>query len=173
MNLHERLRARLAGKVAVIGMGNSLRGDDAAGCRVAQRLQPAARARVFVAEDVPENVLFQVAAAHPDTVVFIDAVDLGAEPGDVALLERGDLAGYTPTTHRVPLRVLIEVLRRETRADVFVLGIQPGRVGFGSPISSRVEAAVGLLAAALDEALLATPPTPSTGRAEPAREIGP
>jgi len=173
MNLQERLRARLGRKVALIGVGNSLRGDDAAGCRVAQRLNPTARARAFLAGDTPENVLFQVIAARPDTVVFVDAVDLGAEPGAVALLECDELADYCPTTHRVPLRVLTDVLRQETRADVFVLGIQPGCVRFGSALGSRVGEAADRLTAILDEALRATLPSPSAARREPAREIGP
>lgn len=172
MSLPEQLRERLTGKLAVVGVGNSLRGDDAAGCRVAQRLRPTAQASVFVAGDVPESVLFQVVAARPDTVVFIDAADLGAAPGAVALLEQDQLTGYCPTTHRVPLRLLMDILRREARADVFLLAIQPGRIDLGSPISSRVEASVALLAEALQEILDAPPTLQRPGRARQEREVG-
>lgn len=173
MSLHEQLRARLAGRVVVVGVGNPLRSDDAAGCRVAQRLRPRAPGRVFIAGEVPENVLFQVIAEKPDTVVFVDAVDLGSEPGAVALLESDQLSGYCPTTHRVPLRLLMEILRRETGADVFLLAIQPDGVELGSPVSGRVAAAADLLAAALEQSLDAAPPPRRPGRARAEWEIGP
>lgn len=172
MNLFELLGARLLGKVAVIGVGSPMHGDDGAGCRVARRLRESGAACVFVAGDIPESVLCQVAAARPETVVFVDAVDLGAEPGGVALLEQGQLAGYCPTTHRVPLRLLMEILRRETGADVFLLAIQPGRVGLGWPMSGRVRTTTDLVAAALEGALGATRPTTGRGRGRAARETG-
>jgi len=172
MNLPEQLRERLAGKVAVVGVGNVLRGDDAAGCRVARLLRPTPRCWPFVAGEVPEAVLFQVVAARPDTVVFVDAVDLGAEPGSVALLEEDQLAGYCPTTHRIPLRLLMEILRRETKADVFLLAIQPERVRLGSRVGVRVEASVELLVAVLQQALDAPGPPSRVGRARPEREVG-
>jgi len=153
MTLRERLAERLKGEVVVVGVGNTLRGDDAAGSLIARRLTGAARARVIDAQEVPESYLGQVTGAGPNAVVLIDAVDLGAKPGSVALLEKDDVALYFPSTHRLPLSLVMEFVQRETGADVFVLAVQPRRVDFGAPVSDEVEASVSLLAEMLDEVL--------------------
>lgn len=153
MSLLEELRGRLCGRVAVVGVGNPLRADDGAGCLVVERLaadHPGLL--VFRAEEVPESILGPVVAARPDTVVVIDAVDLGEEPGAVALLEAGQLVGYIPTTHRMPLGLFMAFVRREARVrESFVLAIQPGRLGLG-PMSPELERSANLLASLLVEA---------------------
>lgn len=152
MSLLQQLQSRLQGTVAVVGVGNPFRGDDGAGCSVAERLRGAPRVRAFNGEEVPENVLGQVVQASPDTVVFVDAVDLGAEPGSIALLEKDQLDGHCPTTHRAPLNLLMEFLRLETGADVVLLAIQPAHFDFGRPMSREVDTSVTLLAATIQQA---------------------
>jgi len=153
MTLAAELADRLRGSVVVVGVGNPLRGDDAAGCEVARRLLGRSAALVINAESVPESELVRIAMAHPDTVMFVDAVDLGAEPGSLAVLEARQMASYGPSTHRVPLRILMECVRRDTGADVFVVAVQPRHVGFGEPMSARVAASVALLAKTLEDLL--------------------
>lgn len=155
MSLRERLAERLKGAVVVVGVGNPLRGDDAAGSLAARRLMGMTRAHAIDAEEVPESYLGEVRAAAPDTVVLIDAVDLGAEPGSVALLEKEDVALYFPSTHRLPLSLMMEFVQRETGADTFVLAVQPRGLNFGAPVSDEVEASVSLLVKMLGEVLSA------------------
>jgi hydrogenase 3 maturation protease len=157
MSLRDALAERLKGKVVVVGVGNLLRGDDAAGSLVAQRLiADGVGAHVIDAQEVPESYLGEITRAGPDAVVLVDAVDMGAAPGSVALLEKDDVGLYFPTTHRMPLALMMEFLQRETGADVFVLAVQPasGRVGFAAPMSEEVTASVGLVADILAEVLL-------------------
>jgi len=155
MSLRDLLAERLKGKVAVVGVGNPLRGDDAAGSLVAQRLiADGVGARVIDAQEVPESYLGEVTRAGPDAVILVDAVDMGAAPGSVALLEKEDVGLYFPTTHRMPLALMMEFVRRETGADVFVLAVQPRQVGFRAPVSEEVTASVGLVADILAEVLL-------------------
>jgi hydrogenase 3 maturation protease len=153
MSLRQRLAERLKGTVVVVGVGNPLRGDDAAGSLAARRLMGMARAHVIDAQEVPESYLGEVRAAAPDTVVLIDAVDLGAKPGSAALLEKEDVALYFPSTHRLPLSLVMEFVQCETGADVLLLAVQPRRVDFGAPVSDEVEASVSLLAEMLGEVL--------------------
>lgn len=153
MSLAKKLAGRLRGSVVVVGVGNPLRGDDAAGCEVALRLQGRSAALVLNAESVPESELVRIAMAHPDTVMFVDAVDLGAAPGSLAVLEARQMAHYGPSTHRVPLRILMECVRRDTGADVFVVAVQPRNVEFGEPMSAKVAAGVALLAETIEDLL--------------------
>jgi hydrogenase 3 maturation protease len=153
MSLEETLSARLRGRVTVVGIGNPLRGDDAAGCLVARGLRPAPGLEAIEAEEVPENHLGAVAASRPDTIVLVDAVDLGAAPGSLALVETRDLARYTPTTHRVPLDLLATWLARETGAEVLLVALQPRQTTLGEPVSAEVGEAARLVAATLNRAL--------------------
>ncbi len=155
MSLREELARRLSGRVVVVGVGNPLRGDDAAGCLVARRLRGAEGARVIEAEEVPESFVGDIAAAMPDVVALVDAVDLGAEPGAVAMLEREQVATYAPTTHRMPLSLVMEVVQRRTGADVFLIAVQPLTLAFGAKVSPEVSATVEVLAAVLSELLRA------------------
>jgi len=155
MSLREELARRLSGRVVVIGVGNPLRGDDAAGCLVARRLQGTPGVRVVEAEEVPESFVGDIAAAMPDVVALVDSVDLGAEPGAVAMLEREQVATYAPTTHRMPLSLVMEVVQRRTGADVFLIAVQPLTLAFGAKVSPEVSATAEVLAAVLSELLRA------------------
>lgn len=169
MTLASALTDRLKGSVVLVGVGNPLRGDDAAGCEVARRLEGRSGALVVNAEEIPESHLVGIATARPDTVLFVDAVDLGAVPGSVAVLEAKQIVGYCPSTHRVPLGLLMECLRRDTGADVFLIAVQPGQIGFGEPMSHEVTASITLLVETL-EGLLPAPPagagSPGTAKSE-------
>jgi hydrogenase 3 maturation protease len=144
--LSEILTSRISGNVVVVGVGNPLRGDDAAGCLVAQALDGAPGVSVISAEEVPESYLGPVIAAQPDVVVLVDAVDLENAPGSVAILEMEELGSREASTHRAPLGLVADFLRHETGADVFLLAIQPVRLDFGYPVSSEVEESAASLA---------------------------
>lgn len=163
MTFPDELAARLAGNVVVVGVGNPLRGDDAAGCLLARRLQGHCAARVIEAEEVPESFTGDIAAAVPDTVVLVDAVDLGAQPGAVAVIEREQVARYAPTTHRLPLSLVMDVVQRRTGADVLLIAVQPARADFGAAMTAEVSDTVERLAGIL-AALLRAPRGRPTGR---------
>lgn len=144
--LGEELRQRLRGQVVLVGVGNSMRGDDAAGSWLAGRLNGKVAARVIDAGEVPENYLGEITRLKPDTVMLLDAVDFGASPGSAAVLDQDDLAGVgVATTHRAPLRLFMEYVKRETGARVFVLGLQPEQTGFGAPMSEQVAGSLAAL----------------------------
>jgi hydrogenase 3 maturation protease len=149
--LAERLRGRGRGRgrVVLVGIGNPLLGDDAAGCLVARGVKGTPGIDVIESDDVPERDVLRIADAKPDVVVLADAVDLGAPAGSVALLEPDALAGYAPTTHRVPLSLIATLLRRAAAADVLVLAIQPRQMAPGAGVSPEVarsvEALVGMI----------------------------
>lgn len=149
MSLDEALQTRLRGKVVVVGVGNPLRGDDAAGSLLARQLVAAPGLLVIDAEEVPENVVGEVAAACPDTVVFVDAADFGGEPGSIAVVESDHAEAISATTHRLPLGITMRYVAARTGADVFLLGVQPGQRTFGAPPSAEVADSVGALTSLL------------------------
>ena len=151
MSLREELASAIQGNVVVMGIGNPCRGDDAAGSLVAQQISDAPGVRVIDAQDVPENYLRQVVGEEPDTVVLIDSVDLDSAPGSVALLDKDQVAGYWPSTHRVPLSLLMNYLERETHARIFLIAIQPRQTAFLQSLSEEVHASVAGIADVLND----------------------
>jgi hydrogenase 3 maturation protease len=137
----EALRHRTSGKkLVIVGVGNTLRGDDGIGPVLVERLRGKTRATLIDGADVPENYLDVVEAARPDVVLIIDSVELGSKPGTVALIEIEQLAGARLTTHNTTLAPFAEAVHVATGAHVFVLAIQPGDTSLRSPMSIPVEA---------------------------------
>jgi hydrogenase 3 maturation protease len=107
--------------------------------------------RVVDAQEVPENYFRQVVDERPDTVILIDSVDLGSAPGSMALLDKDQVAGYWPSTHRVPLTLLMDYLERETHAHIRLIAIQPQHTAFMQPMSGEVHASVKSIAKVLND----------------------
>lgn len=156
MDLQEQLAARIHGDVVIVGIGNPCRGDDAAGSLVVRRIGDFPGARVIDAQDVPEDYLCLVTRHRPDTIVLIDSVDLDSTPGSVALLEKDQMKGYWPSTHRVPMCLLMDYLQRETHARIFLIGIQPGQTDSWEAMSEEVTSSVVRIADMLNRILEAS-----------------
>jgi hydrogenase 3 maturation protease len=163
----------LRGKTMLVGIGNELRGDDAVGLVVARRLRGAVGARVLETGDAPENHLGLVVLERPDTVLLIDAADLGRPPGEFEILDPADMEGTCLTTHAMPLAELSGVISFRTGAAVHLLGIQPASVRIGSPLSRPLRRTAVVLADLIAAALLNNAPgNVCSAEAEPAVEKG-
>ena len=154
------LRARLAKrprpKVAVLGIGNELRGDDAAGVIVARELQSIVGAslalaqgdpqgsplRIIEAGAVPEAFTGQLLRFRPDLVIMIDAAQMDQTPGTIRAIEWQDTIGLSASTHTLPLNVIAQYLVSELGCDVIVIGLQPEANAFDTPLSPLVRRAV-------------------------------
>jgi hydrogenase 3 maturation protease len=147
-----RLKAAFRGRVTVVGVGNRARQDDAAGSIVAEQLKATTDAYVVDAEDIPESFLGPIMAGRPDTM-FLDAVEMAAAPGAVALLSKDDIKSYWPTTHRLPLDIAADFLSAETHANVLLIAIQPQSLGFGEGMSEPIKKTVDWLATTLGSVL--------------------
>lgn len=151
----QELAQRLRAPTAVVGVGNELRGDDAAGVLVARRLGEALGAgctgdtlHVVETGPVPENYIGRILQDQPHQVVFCDAIDFGGTPGEWRVFEMDDLSGASVSTHNPPLALLSRVLTAEGVKDILIVGIQPKQTSFGSSCSSEVLTAVQEIVAA-------------------------
>lgn len=132
------LAENLRGRVKLVGIGHPRRGDDGAGPALIRRLEGRVRAELLDASEVPESYAGKIAAGKPDVILLVDAVDFGAEPGALALLERAALPERLATTHGVPLALLMRFLEAESGAKVLLLGLQPKQTEFGSTLSREM-----------------------------------
>lgn len=148
MDLADDLRRTLTGRVAVVGIGNPDLGDDGAGVRLAERLAARGVPDVIAAERTPERWLPLLARAGYDRVLFLDAVDAGAEPGAVLLLEAAEAASRFPqcSTHKLSVGTLARLLQGSGGPPALLLGVQPASLAPGSGLSAVVERSLDLLA---------------------------
>jgi hydrogenase 3 maturation protease len=137
-SLKNELAARLndipGDRVVFVGVGNLLRGDDGIGPMVIRLLEGRVP-HALDADSVPENYTGAIKRLKPSAVVFIDALDFGSLPGSIKLIEAADVQRYGAGTHNLSLDVSMEYLMHETGADVFLVGVQPERIGEGEGIS--------------------------------------
>jgi len=131
--------------VVVVGVGSEMRGDDAAGVEVVRRLRKVLKSpNVFLIEGgvAPENFTSKIRRFQPSHVIFIDATDFGAEPGEVVLAEPEAITGESISTHTMSLSILAKYLREQMGAKIALLGIQPARAQMGSEMSGAVKDSV-------------------------------
>lgn len=134
------LKSHLNGKVIILGIGNTLASDDAAGSILASRIKDKVPYVVYDAGANPENYLGKVIKDKPDNIVIVDAVDFGAKPGDYVVLEGNDIkTANLFATHNASISLTINYLQNNLKADIIVLAIQPKTVAFGDKISKEVE----------------------------------
>jgi hydrogenase 3 maturation protease len=138
-------------RVAVLGVGNQMNGDDGAGPRVVKVLASllAATPGLLVIDGgtAPENFTGPLRRFRPDLVIEIDAADQGEPPGTLAWIDWRDADGMSASTHTLPPSVLAAYLTAELGCRMVLIGIQPATLEIGKPLSPTVAAAADRLAA--------------------------
>jgi len=138
----------------LVGVGHPLLGDDAVGAAIAASLASRFFGRAIDAGPVPESYLGPMLAVPGRPVVFLDAVAHGEPPGSWCVAPAAELADRPADTHRASLGLLAGLLQAHD-IETWIVGIEPGQLAPGSPLSPEVERTaaelVGLLTAALTE----------------------
>ena len=157
--------------MAVVGVGQEINGDDAAGVKVAQALVKRQRAGtsnaprpapfsllVVEAAHAPENCTGAIRRFAPDLVILVDAAEMGDPPGTVRWLDWREAAGLNTSTHTLPPSMVARYLAAELSCEVALIGIQVQDTSLGAGISPPVRHAIRTVTRGL-AALLLTPGT--------------
>jgi hydrogenase maturation protease HycI len=147
-------------RLALVGIGHELRGDDAAGLKVAHGLrerfgtagETAVNGLVWLvleAGPAPENVTGALRRFRPDLVLFIDAAQMDEPAGTIRWLTPQETDGFGASTHSLPFSVLATYLTAELGCEVALIGLQPAANRLGVSLSPAVAHAVNQLAAGL------------------------
>jgi hydrogenase maturation protease len=139
----------------VIGVGNELRGDDAAGLVVVRLLQRKLPAGVQAAACEGEPVSLLAAWEGHERAIVVDATESGAEPGTIRRIAAHE--GPLPpalggsSTHLLGLADAVELARALGRlpATTIVYGIEGASFATGAGLSEPVAAAADRVAAAV------------------------
>lgn len=154
-SLRQALRspAERAAKIAIVGVGNELRGDDGAGTAVVRALaamtgihqspgEAGQQILILDAGPAPENYTGPLRRFRPDLVLIIDAAEMGEAPGAVRWLSWKETSGIGVATHALPLHVFATYLCAGLGCDVALLGIQPANTDISVALSASARKAV-------------------------------
>lgn len=140
-------------RLALLGIGNELNGDDAAGVLVVRalrgRLAPRPHVLLLEAGLAPEAFTAPLRRFAPDCIILIDAALLDEAPGTVALVDWRDTDGLSATTHTLPPSVLVKFIHQELGCPVEMILIQPEDIEFDHHITPAVRRAVDQVVASL------------------------
>lgn len=136
--LEERLRGISPERVVFVGVGNRMRGDDAIGPALIDHIKDEVP-HAIDADGVPENVTASIRRLNPKVIIFLDAASLGEAPGSARIVEAGEMQKLESSVHNFSLDVVMEYLEAAAGADVFLVGVQPERIGEGESISPELK----------------------------------
>lgn len=123
------LECRLQGalRIAVVGIGDDLSPLDCLGIQTAREIEGLRLPGVMVvlAGVLPESVTGPLRLFRPDVVLFLDAAEMHARPGTIAIIEPGEIRASLFSVHVLPLSVVMEFVERDLETEVTLLGIQP------------------------------------------------
>lgn len=149
-----------AKRIALLGVGSLLRGDDAAGIIVARGLDGfirktsrEKRIKVFIGDTAPENITGEIKKFKPTHVIIIDSADMGKSAGAIELIDADKIGGVTFSTHQLPLSILADYLIQSLNCQVMVIGIQPKTLSFNSKLSLAVKKSASCCIDAIKEIL--------------------
>jgi hydrogenase 3 maturation protease len=159
LDLKKALREKLkqASRLAIVGVGSELRGDDAAGILVVGQLASSRvkskkrKFRIFIGATAPENLTGEIKKFKPSHIIIVDSADLKKKPGQIKFIDREDFSGASFCTHKLPLKIMIEYLAKSLDCETIVIGIQPKSLAFCSSPTKPVVAAIKLVSGALKE----------------------
>jgi hydrogenase maturation protease len=148
-------------KVAVIGIGQSLRGDDGLGLEVLrqwrEKFQETASRHEVQSEacELPGLALLDL-LNDVDTAILVDAVQGQAAPGTIHLLNESELSAFTSDAKSAHGWGLAETLQlgnelRATKTKVKVVGIQAEQMTMGAGLSKAVKDAIPIACEVLEE----------------------
>ncbi len=161
-DLERRLRDAVRGakRIAVVGIGDELNVHDRLGMLAAREIEGLhlPPLRVFLAGTVPESVTGPIRRYKPHVILLLDAADMGARPGTVALVDPKEARATLLSTHALPLSVVMEFLEKDTHARVRLIGIQPDLEAVEFSPAGPEQAGLTRLLVSLFHALAKAPP---------------
>lgn len=154
-DLKSEIKNRIRGKSAIVAIGNILRGDDGLGPKLIEMLKSKqVRASLFDCGTAPENYIFPILSTACDTVVLIDAADMGTAPGDAQVFDLDRIANVSFSTHNPSPRLFTDLLKTgKDNLNIFVVSVQPKTTKLGEALSAEVLNGLEILADAFSEVL--------------------
>lgn len=134
-------------RIAFLGVGSPLRGDDAVGLYLLDRLEEhllpgsGQEFQFYRGESAPENFTGEIRRFDPTHLVILDAAQLEEPPGSFRRIAPETIAEVGFTTHVLPLKFLVAYLNQVTHCEILIIGIQPQQLEFTLNLTPTVQKA--------------------------------
>ncbi len=141
----------------VLGIGNPLGGDDAAGpCLVNMLSRRQHKAKTLHSAEItaidagtaPESYTSTIRQHSPQLLILMDAADMGLPPGALRAIPPEKISVLSFSTHHMPLSMFISYVQ-EFCGKVLLIGVQPERTEVGRRLSKVVRRSVTELGEAI------------------------
>ena len=140
--IFEQLNKLRGSKTVLVGIGNTLKGDDGVGPLLCRDLTGKICAELINADTVPENYIHPIIHQKPQSLIIIDAVDFSASAGTIKIFKPDQLGSVAHSTHALSPHLFIDMIRKSIEVDVYFIGVQPAQVGFGQSVCAKVAEAI-------------------------------
>jgi len=147
----EQLNKLRNSRTLIVGIGNTLKGDDGAGPLICQQLAGRTSAELIDAATVPENYIRHIIKKAPRNLLIIDAIDFGDSPGTIKIFKPEQLNSLVISTHILSPRIFVDMITQVINVDVYFIGVQPAQTALGQFLSDDIREALQGLAALLVE----------------------
>jgi len=135
-----------ADKVAILGIGSYLRGDDAAGIIACEQIKKkhgeSSKVNVLIGATAPENLTGEIINLNPSHLIIVDSADLNLQPGQISIINPQEIEGPSFSTHSLPLKVMMDYLHQFCDCEFIFIGIQPKNIEMKSELSKELKQAI-------------------------------
>lgn len=140
-------------KIAILGIGNEIKGDDGLGPSIAKKLsklfQDNENIVVYDGGTVPENYTGSIRKVNPTHIILVDAVEMKKKPGYIRVVQKEEIANYNISTHAMPISFLIKFMETTIGGKIILIGVQPKSMELDEGISKEVETSINTVVNAL------------------------
>jgi hydrogenase 3 maturation protease len=149
------IRQRIKGRVAIVAIGNIIRGDDGLGPKLIELLKTrGTKAFLFDCGTAPENYILPILSTSCDTVILVDAADIGGEPGNTEVFDLDKISEVSFSTHNPSPRLFTDLLKTgKEDINIFVISMQPKTTVLGASLSLEIMYGLDKLVEALGNAI--------------------
>lgn len=134
-------------RLALVSVGQSLRGDDGVGQYLLERLHdlaPLPDVLLLDGASAPENLTGALRRWMPHIIVFVDAIPAPIAP-TIQVVACSALAQVHGNSHSLSLGVLAHYLQQSWQCEVYLLGISAWQYALGAPLSAKTRAQADLI----------------------------
>ena len=131
-------------RIAIIGIGNPMMGDDGIGPRLISKLEGSELGVDLIDMGTGGMQLVHVLAGY-GSVIIVDSADMGLAPGESRVFSPEEVVSLKETRayslHDWDLMRSIEISRElgEAPETILIMAVQPGSLAMGEGLSPEVE----------------------------------
>ena len=140
--LRDQLKEVISPDTLILTIGNTLKGDDAAGPVIAEKLKTILPDHIIDAGTTPENYIQPIINKNPKLLLIVDAINFDTEPGSIKIFPPEKIKSMAVSTHAPSPQLFLDVIKSSISPRIFFLAIQPEQTEFGAPLSKPIQQAI-------------------------------